>query len=40
MGISDNQKERKSKIVRHTDLEVYERAFSAAICRFVRQPVE
>jgi four helix bundle protein len=31
MGISDNQKERKSKIVRHTDLEVYERAFSAAM---------
>jgi len=31
MGQPDNQKGRKAKVVRHTDLEVYERAFEAAM---------
>lgn len=31
MGFSDNQPPRKSKIVRHTDLDVYQRAFVVAM---------
>ena len=31
MRKSDNQKGRKAKVVRHTDLEVYERAFEASM---------
>jgi four helix bundle protein len=34
MGQSDNQRARKTKIVRHTDLEVYQRAFKAAMDLF------
>jgi len=31
MGQSDNLRTRKNKVVRHTDLEVYQRAFKAAM---------
>lgn len=34
MKTADNNKTRKTKVVRHTDLEVYQRAFAAAMAVF------